>query len=293
MDLNSALSPTYLSSLKSLALKAKSVLEGTMAGRHLSPYHGFSSEFAQYKGYVAGDDIKNLDWKVFGKNDQLVTRQYRDETNAAVYLCIDNSLSMGYQSKNCVTKLEYSLVLAASLGMMAFGQRDAISLAYGAEDMVGFLPPKNNPAHLRQALRMMEEIKPQGQTDLKALFGRMAMRLKSGSMTFLFTDLWQEPESILAGLREIRFKNQSATLVQLLDPMEVQFLDGSNLELKDMETGDTVKISARHLKPQYLQTLAAHTEVLKSECFNLNVKFLRVETSQSYFQTMRQILQRN
>lgn len=292
MDLNSVLNPTYLSSLKGLALKARMVLEGTMAGRHLSPYHGFSSEFSQYKGYVPGDDIKFLDWKVFGKNDQLVTRQYRDETNAAAYLMLDSSQSMGYASHGGVTKLEYATVLAASLALMAFGQRDAVSVAHGADGLTGFLPPRNSAAHLRQALQILESLRPAGVTDLKALFGRMAARLKAGSMTFLFTDLWQEPDAIITGLKEVRFKNQSATVVQVMAPAEMEFLDGTNLELVDMETRETVKISARHLKPQYLETLAAHTDTLRAECFNLNVKFVRVETTMPYFQAMRQILQR-
>ncbi|MDQ3001753.1 MAG: DUF58 domain-containing protein [Fibrobacterota bacterium] len=293
MDLNTVLSPAYLSSLKGLALKARMVLEGTMAGRHLSPFHGFSSEFSQYKGYVPGDDIKFLDWKVYGRNDQLVTRQYRDETNASVYLVVDSSQSMGYQGGGAVTKLEYATVLAASLALMAFGQRDAISVSHGAGEPVSFLPPRNSAHHLRQALQILESLKPSGVTDLEALFGRMAARLKSGSMTFLFTDLWQDPKAVITGLKEIRFKNQAATLVQLLAPSETAFLDGTNLELEDMETKETVKISARHLKPQYLETLAAHTEALRSECFNLNVKFLRVDTTLSYFEAMRQLLQRS
>lgn len=293
MDLNTVLSPAYLSSLKGLALKARMVLEGTMAGRHLSPFHGFSSEFSQYKGYVPGDDIKFLDWKVYGRNDQLVTRQYRDETNASVYLVVDSSESMGFQGGGGVTKLEYATVLAASLALMAFGQRDAISVSHGAGEPASFLPPRNSAHHLRQALQMLESLKPSGVTDLEALFGRMAARLKSGSMTFLFTDLWQDPKAVITGLKEIRFKNQAATLVQLLAPAETAFLDGTNLELEDMETKETVKISARHLKPQYLETLAAHTEALRSECFNLNVKFLRVDTTLSYFEAMRQLLQRS
>src|SRR3954468_13128767 len=140
MYLNTVLSPAYLSSLKGLALKAKMVLEGTMAGRHLSPFHGFSSEFSQYKGYVPGDDLKFLDWKVYGRNDQLVTRQYRDETNASVYLVLDSSESMGYAEGGSVTKLEYATVLAASLALMAFGQRDAVSVAHGAGGPASFLP---------------------------------------------------------------------------------------------------------------------------------------------------------
>jgi uncharacterized protein (DUF58 family) len=293
VDLNQVLSPAYLSSLKGLALKARMVLEGTMAGRHLSPFHGFSSEFAQYKGYVPGDDLKFLDWKVYGRNDQLVTRQYRDETNASAYLVLDSSESMGYTGGGPVTKLEYAAVLAASLAMMAFSQRDAVAVAYGAGGPEGFLPPRNSASHLRLALQMLESLKPRGRTDLEALFGRVAARLKSGSMTFLFTDLWQDSQAIITGLKEVRFKNQAAALVQILAPAEIAFLDGTNMELIDMETKESARLSARHMGEQYRETLRAHTDALRAECFNLDVKFLRVETTFPYFQSMRDLLHRS
>lgn len=298
MDLNSVLDPTYLSTLKSLSLKAKLVLEGSMTGRHLSPFHGFSSEFSQYKGYVPGDDLKHLDWKVLGRSGQLVTRQYRDETNASVYLVVDSSKSMAYAGAvgtgvrgGSVPKIEYATVLAASVAMMAFGQRDAVSLAHGAGDLAAFIPARNSPAHLRQVLQALESIVPAGVTDLKALFGKVAGRLKSGSMTFLFTDLWQDPASILSGVKEIRFKNQSVTVARILSPSELAFLDGTNMELEDMETGKTLKVSARHLRPQYIETLKAHGEALRAECSNLGVKLLTLETTTPYFQAMRRMLQ--
>ena len=140
---------------------------------------------------------------------------------------------------------------------------------------------------------MLESLRPGGITDLETLFGRIAARLKSGSMTFLFTDLWQDPRAIITGIKEIRFKNQAATLVQILTPTETAFLDGTNLELVDMETRESLKISARHLKAQYRETLAAHTEALRSECFNLNVGFQRIETTLPYFQAMRSLLRRS
>lgn len=292
MDLNTVLSPSYLSTLKGLSLKARLVLEGSMTGRHLSPFHGFSSEFSQYKGYVPGDDLKHLDWKVLGRSGQLVTRQYRDETNAQVYLVVDSSRSMGYAGGGPVPKLEYAVVLAASVAMMAFTQRDAVSLAHGAGDLAAFIPPRNSPAHLRQIFQALENLAPEGETDLKALFGKAAARLKSGSMTFLFTDLWQDPQSILTGIREIRFKNQSMTLARILTPTERAFLDGTNVELEDMETRKTLKVSARHLKAQYLETLKSHGEALETECHNLGVNMVTVETTAPYFQAMRSMLPR-
>jgi uncharacterized protein (DUF58 family) len=290
MDLNSSLDPAYLSTLKGLPLKARMVLEGTLTGRHLSPFHGFSSEFSQYKGYVPGDDLKHLDWKVLGRSGQLVTRQYRDETNASVYLVVDSSGSMGYAGGGGVPKLEYAVVLAASLAMMAFGQRDAVALAHGAGGLAAFVPPRNSPAHLRQVLQGLESLAPGGVTDLKALFGTLAGRLKSGSMTFLFTDLWQDPAAVVSGLREIRFKNQAVTLTRVLAPAERAFLDGTNLELEDMETRRTLKVSARHMRAQYLDTLKAHEAALEAECHGLGVRMLTLETTLPYYQAMRRML---
>src|SRR5690606_23014988 len=114
------------------------------------------------------------------KNDQLVTRQFRDETNAAVYLVLDSSASMGFAGEGSVTKLEYAVVLAASLAMMAFGQRDAVSVAFGAGEPAAFLPPRNSAPHLRQALQMLETLRPGGETDLEHLFAAHATRRAYG-----------------------------------------------------------------------------------------------------------------
>ena len=211
--------------------------------------------------------------------------------SASVYLVMDSSRSMAYAGGGGVPKLEYAVVLAASVAMMAFGQRDAVSLAHGAGDLSAFIPPRNSPAHLRQILQALEALEAAGVTDLKALFGKVAGRLKSGSMTFLFTDLWQDPSAILSGIKEIRFKNQALTVVRILAPAERDFLDGTNVELEDMETRQTLKVSARHLKPQYQETLKAHGDLLEAECHNLGVKMLTLDSTLPYFQAMRRMLQ--
>src|SRR6186997_1967417 len=148
MSLQASLTPAYLSRILGLKLKAQAVLEGAMAGSHRSPFHGYSSEFAQYKGYVPGDDTRHLDWKAYGRRDQLVIRQYRDETNTALHLVMNSSASMGYSGaadKSAGNKLEYACVLAASLALLAERQRDTVSLAYGACSLESFLPPEGGP----------------------------------------------------------------------------------------------------------------------------------------------------
>ncbi len=290
MDLKAEFNPAYISRLKGLSLQAKWVLEGVMTGRHRSPYHGYSSEFSQYKGYALGDDLKNLDWKVFGKNDQLVTRRYRDETNSNVYLAIDSSLSMHYG--NPLSKLTYVKVLAASLGMLAFRQRDALALATGAGENINFLAPKNSASHFQRVLDTLEKLQPSGVTDLKMLFESIAVQIKSGSMVFVFTDLWHPDNTLREGLKALRAKHPAITLIHIQDPEEKSFFADGYLELEDLENQSKLKVSASHLRQQYLQTLQAHIQAIRNECEGLRMHYVPILTTMPYFEAVRRILTR-
>ena len=248
VDLNTQLTNEYLSSIKNLQLKTKLILQGTMTGWHSSPFHGYSSEFSQYRNYTPGDDLKYFDWKAYAKSERPVIRQYRDETNANVYLVIDSSSSMKYAGPDGVSKLDYAVVLGASLAYLAFKQRDAVSLTYGASSPSGPSQPRNSASNLKQIFNKLEQVPAEGQTDLKSLFSQLAPRLKTGSMTYILTDLWQDSGEIIQGLKSIQYKAQATTLVQILTPGELDFFEDSNLELIDMETSQRLKASATHLR---------------------------------------------
>ena len=198
-----ALSPDLLARVLGLKLRAKIVLEGALAGTHRSPFHGYSSEFAQFKGYVPGDDLRHLDWKVYGRRDQLVTRQYRDETNTRVHLLLDTSASMGYtadavNTETGLSKLDAARVLAAALTVLAERQRDAVSLATGGERLESFLPPASGPRATSEVLARLDALRNAGQTDLETLFVQEAARITGQSFVFLFTDLWQDADAVAA-----------------------------------------------------------------------------------------------
>lgn len=290
MDLTRFLDPKSVSALKNLSLRADFVLRGTLAGLHRSPFHGFSSEFSQYQGYTPGDDLKHLDWKAFARSDQLVLRRFRDETNTQVYFLLDASASMAYAGSGPVSKWEYARTLAASLALLAFRQRDAVALALGGPGLASFLPPKGGASHLRDFFLLLEKAAPGESTDLSRLYAEAALRMRSGSLTFLFTDLWQEPERILHGLREIRFRNQAMTLFQILSPEEEDFLEGGDVELRDLETGGTLRVTAGLLGKAYRAALGGHRETLTRACHNLGVKFRAVSTREPYFQALRHAL---
>lgn len=297
------LTPAFLSRILGLRLKAAAVLEGAMAGSHRSPFHGYSSEFAQYKGYTPGDDPRHLDWKVYGRRDQLVTRQYRDETNTALHLVIDTSASMGYRGEDSskagasgalkgetISKLEYASLLAASLALLAERQRDAVSVASGADGLQNFAPPEGGPRAAREAIRRLEALRAEGQTDLEALFAQEAARIARQSFVFLFTDLWQEAGAIGAGLKRIRAKSRAATVVQLRTREEEEFLEDGAWRLRDLETGETLDIAAAQARPAYLAARREHARRLAEECSRLNLRLVEVRTDEACDLALRRIL---
>jgi len=291
VQLKTVLTPDYLSHILGLKLRAQAVLEGALAGWHPSPFHGYSSEFSQYKGYSPGDDMKHLDWKVFGKRDHLVVRQYRDETNAAVHLVLDTSASMGYKSGS-LSKLDYACVLAASLTLLAERQRDAVSLAHGGEEMQEFLPPESGPARTRDVLRKLESLAPAGETNLETLFAEVAPRITGQSFVFLFTDLWQDPAAIASGLQRIRRKSKTTTLVQLRTSDEAEFFDEGTFRLRDLETGEELEVSAAQARSAYLEAMQIHAAQMAKECSKLGVRLVPIRVDWPCDLSLRAILPR-
>jgi len=289
-QLSKYLSNDYLSSIKNLQIKTKHILQGTMLGWHNSPFHGYSSEFSQYRNYALGDDMKHFDWKIYGKSEKLMVKQYRDETNANIYLMLDSSASMDYKGSGNITKMEYANVLSASLAMLAHQQRDRICLIHGADELSIKTSLKNTSGNVRNIHRILEELKPLGQTDLGRMFNQLAPFLKNGSITFILSDLWQNSKAITDGLKKITHKSKAATLVQVLTPDEINFINHGNVELKDLETGEKIKISSVHLKEEYLDTLAEHQFKIQSECAKLNIRFIKIPTDKPFYQAMREVL---
>ena len=292
MLIKTVLTPEYLALILGLKLRARAVLEGTLAGWHPSPFHGYSSEFSQYKGYAPGDDLKHLDWRVYGRRDHLVVRQYRDETNASVHLVIDTSASMGYRS-GPFSKLEYACVLAASLTVLAERQRDAVSLAHGGKDMKEFIPPASGPLRTRELVHRLETLTAEGRTDLETLFAEVAPRIHGQSFVFLFTDLWQDPAAIGAGLGRIRRKSRTTALVQLRTRDEAEFFEEGSYRLRDLETGEELEVSAAQARSAYLEAVREHSTKMTEECSRLGIRLIPIRVDWPFDSALRAILPRN
>jgi len=293
-----ALTPAFLSRILGLKMRARAVLEGALAGTHRSPFHGYSSEFAQYKGYVPGDDLRHLDWKAYARRDQLVTRQYRDETNTTVHLLVDTSASMGYRAvddtsndlQGDFTKLDTARVLVAALTMLAERQRDTVSLANGGLAVDTFFPAGSGPRATAEVLARLDDLTTQGQTDLETLFIQEAARITGQSFVFLFTDLWQDPEAVATGLRRIRRKSRAATVVQIRTRDEDEFFTGGALRLRDMETGELLEVNVSQTREAYASALRDHSLRLAQECSKLNVRLVTVRTDEPLDAALKRVL---
>src|SRR3990172_601697 len=188
-ELSKYLDPKTLTKIQGLDLKARLIVEGYISGKHKSPYHGFSVEFAEHREYTPGDDLKHLDWKVLGKTDRLYIKQYEEETNLRSYLLVDTSESMKYASPGNISKLEYALYIAASLTYMLVRQQDSVGLVLFDNAVKKFVPASSSPAHLRLILHELTQIVPEQRTDTGMIFHDLAERIKRKGLVVILSDL--------------------------------------------------------------------------------------------------------
>ena len=291
MKTRNALTPALLARVLGLKLRARAVLEGALAGTHRSPFHGYSSEFAQYKGYVPGDDLRHLDWRAFARRDQLVTRQYRDETNTTVHLLLDTSASMGYRGEgDAFGKLDTARVLAGALTLLAERRRDAVSLGHGGASLDAFVAAGSGPRATGETLARLDALRAEGGTDLETLCAQEAARVTSRSFLFVFTDLWQDPDAIEAGLRRIRRKCRAATVVQLRTREEETFFARGTHRLRDLETGETLDVDAAQAKAAYAAALRSHGLRTAAACSRLNLRLITARTDEPLDHVLRRTL---
>ena len=272
------LDPKTLTKLSRLDIIARLVVEGFISGLHKSPYHGFSVEFAEHREYVPGDDIKHLDWKVFGKTDRYYIKQYEEETNLRSNILLDTSESMAYKGSGPVTKLEYGCFIAASLAYMLLQQQDAVGLATFDSEIRRFVPAKSSPAHLRLLLHELNIAAGAKKTNLDTLFHDLAERIQRRGMIVVISDLFFDVEKILLGLRHFRHKRHEVIVLNVLARDEVEF-DFQNMTLFDgMEDWGELLVNPRAIKEAYRAEVDEFTRTMKSGCLRNQIDFVQITT---------------
>ncbi len=281
-DYRKYLTPAYVSKLNSLELKARLVVEGFMVGLHKSPYHGFSVEFTEHRPYMQGDNLKDVDWKVFGKTSRYFIKQYEEETNLKSYILLDTSKSMSYASEGNISKLEYATMLVAGLSYLMIKQQDAVGIALYSEKIDKFLPPKSSRAYLHQLLKSLADIKPSNKTNTAASLNSIAEKIKRRGLVIIVSDLFDEVDSVLSALKHFRYSNNEVIVFQILDPVEKSFNFGGDAIFKDMENEDELTTQPYQIQKAYREAMSEFIHKIKSECLNSKIDYNLIDTSEPF-----------
>lgn len=280
-DFRKYLNPEIISKLKSMDLRARLVVEGFITGLHKSPYHGFSVEFAEHRPYMPGDEIKHVDWKIYGKTGRFYVKQFEEETNLKSYLLLDASASMGYTSHS-VTKLQYASYLSGALTYLMIRQRDAAGLLTFDEKIRRYLPPRSVKTYVQQILKELEATRSSDKTNIAAALHLMAERIKRRGLIILFSDLFDEPQRVISGLKHFRHQKHEVIVFHVLDPLERSFEFDTDAAFKDLETGEEITTQPWHIRQAYRTSVEAYVEHFKKACRENRIDYVPLNTRDDF-----------
>jgi uncharacterized protein (DUF58 family) len=274
------LDPAVIARLGSLELKARTIVEGFLSGLHRSPFKGFSVEFAEYRQYIHGDDLSTIDWKVYGRSDRYYVKKFEEETNLDCHLMLDVSGSMGYGSRG-LTKFEYGACLAASIAYLMTRQRDAVGLTAFDQHIVDLLPASARPGHLRALLIALDRLCLGRTTNLSKPLHQLAETLSKRGLVVLISDLLDDPDAVIRGLRHFRFRGTDVIVFQILDPDETDFPFDRATRFEDLETSEEVMAVPALVRSHYLSEIQGLIDRYKRELGTAGIDYQLLKTTDS------------
>lgn len=277
------LQPEVVSRIKNLELIAKFIVEGFLVGLHKSPFHGFSVEFSEHRQYMPGDNIRDIDWKVWGRTDRYYIKRYEEETNLKAYILLDISGSMGYTSHK-ITKLQYATYLAAAFSYMFLKQRDAVGLVTFSDQIHRLLPAKSTRSYLKFILKELDQAKTQqSKTNISQTLHLLAEKIKRRGLIILLSEfLYEDTQKILEGLRHFRHYNHEVLVFNILDPNDRYFDFKEEATFMDMETGEMLKTQPYLIQQEYRQMVESFYSQLTRECRSMQIDFQNIMTNESF-----------
>lgn len=283
------LDPSILSSISGLDLVAKTVVDGFLAGLHRSPDFGFSQEFAEYRAYTPGDDLRYVDWNVYARTERAYLKRYRGETNTQLTLLLDASASMGFGS-HTVNKIDYARYLAASLTCLASHQRDAAGIIVFDDEIRHYVPPSSRQGQFHRILHAIEKAEPAARTDFSKPFLHFQQFLHRRGMVIVISDFYEAPDKIVDAVEPLRHRGNDVVLFHVLDPEEVRPKLRDPLILVDMETRDSMEVSPEYAHSEYRQKIDAHVETLRTKARGAGLDYFLLDTSRPLDEALREYL---
>jgi len=284
------LDPATLASISGLDLVAKTVVDGFVAGLHRSPDFGFSQEFAEYRAYSQGDDLRHVDWNVFARTGKCFLKRYRGETNSQLLILLDTSASMAYGS-HAVHKLDYARFVAASLCYMANGQRDAAGLIVFDEDVSNYIAPSTRQGQLFRLLHAIEKVEPGTHTDFAKPFVHFQTFLHRRGIVVVLSDFYEDHATIIKTVEPLRYRGNEVILFHILDPQEIKPKFREPVMLVDMEDAHTsLEVSPEYAHNEYRRKIDSHIEALSSAARSAGLDYFLMNTERPLDEGLREYL---
>lgn len=269
--------PALLAGLSHLDLVAKTVVDGFVAGLHKSPDFGFSQEFAEYRAYTPGDDLRHVDWNVYARTERAYLKRYRGETNSQLTLMLDTSASMGYTSHN-ITKLDYGRYLAVSLAYLANQQRDAAGVIVFADDVTNYVQPSTRQGQFMRVAHAIEKAEIGTRTDFAKPFLHFQQFLRRRGIVVVISDFYEDPQKVVDTVSPLRFHGNDLILFHVLDPQEIRPKMKEPVLLVDMETQDALEVSPEYAREEYAPRIDAHIDALTKKAASSNIDYFLLRT---------------
>ena len=270
--------PEVLSRVAGLALRARQVVEGTISGLHRSPFHGFNVEFAEYREYSPGDDLRRLDWRVLGRTDRFYVKQYEEESNLRATLVLDASASMRYGS-GPLNKFHYAATAAASLATLLVEQQDPVGLALVDRDMREILPPAATQAQLARIIGLLEQAQPNRETELGAVLKLLSEQTRKRGMTIILSDLLTDLDSFYDGLRRLEYRGHEIIVLHVLDPDELELPFNDLVMFRDIEGNEELLAEPWAFRKAYQAAMQQFLAEVRAGCGDRGIDYLLLQTN--------------
>lgn len=278
-----------LSRLAAIPFCPRIPMMGTVSGRHSSPHRGSSVEFAEYRKYVPGDDLRRLDWRAYGRSDRFYVKEFEADTNLRCCFVVDSSGSMGFGSRG-ITKLEYARKIAGALGYLAVQQGDAVGLSTVSKGIVRNIPAKRNPAHLMAVFDTLEKTAPDGESELAPALHELAETTRQRALMIIVSDLFMEPETLRSCFQHLRFRKHDVAVFHLLDPQELAFDFRRPMRFIDMEGGPPLFADPTEIANRYLEAVRVYLDQIRQIVLESGVDYHKVGLDEDYEQVLLRFL---
>lgn len=270
--------PNVLARIGNLELVSRAVVDGFINGLHKAPYFGASVDFAEHRGYVPGDDVRRMDWRVWARTDRYYIKEYEAESNMNFSVLLDVSKSMSYGSKGHITKLDYARILTACLTNLVHHQRDRVGFAAFDSEVVEHVPP--SAKHMDTVLHVLDRLKPGRPGNLKAPLHRLAEHFGRRGVLVVISDFYEEPEAVIEAVTPLRFRGNDLIVFHVMDPAELTFDFTDAQAFEDLESGEQVPVVPQSLRKEYRELVQAHIAALQQKFSEVRVDYSMLDTSQ-------------